>query len=301
MTTKADSNTVIPILALCRFSGVQPRLLEVLIRHYGSIDRILQADAGSLMGIGGMTTEIANRVADAKSHLSRADDYYSQLRQRDISIVSRFDDAYPDRLFELNDPPAVLYFRGTLPDTAGKLVALTGGEKASNEGIELTVEAARRFAEAGVKVIASLSRGVDAAAHLGSKSGNGNSYAVLNSGLDNVYPEDSRPLAIDIVKEGGLLSEYPPESKYQPDNFKSSNRIIAALAQAVVVTECYRESTVTLDLLKCCGQIGKLAFVMIDPRHGALADTDSLNAAVTHGAIPMVGLDKTDDIVQSLV
>ena len=222
MTTKADSNTVIPILALCHFSGVQPRLLEVLIRHYGSIDRILRADAGSLMAIPGMTTELANSVADAKSHLSRADDYYGQLHQRDISVVSRFDDDYPDRLFELNDPPALLYFRGSLPDKASKLVALAGGQKASNEGIELTVEVARRFADAGVRVIASLSRGVDAAAHLGSKSGNGNSYAVLNSGLDNLYPEDGRPLAIDIVKEGGLLSEYPPESQFQPDNFKSS-------------------------------------------------------------------------------
>jgi DNA processing protein len=301
MTQKRDTNTIVHILALCLFSGVQPRLLEVLLREYRSIDNIFKADAGSLMGIGGMTAEIANRVADAKSKVSKAEQYYEELTQRDIDLVSRFDSDYPERLFELNDPPALLFFRGSLPAEDGKLVALAGSEKATNQGIELTVELARRFAEAGVQIVSSLSRGIDSASHLGAQAGNGRSFSVLHSGLDNIYPDDNRPLAIDIVKDGGLLSEYLPEVKYSSDNYTASNRLIAALSQAVVVTEFYNDSLDTMDLLKCCGQIGKLAFVMIDPRHGALTDKDSLNSAVTHGAIPMVGLDKIDDIIQSLV
>ena len=69
----------------------------------------------------------------------------------------------------------------------------------------------------------------------------------------------------------------------------------------MVVTELYKDSIETLDLLKCCSQIGKLAFILIDPRHGALTDQDGFEQAVTYGAIPMVGLDKVDDIIQSLV
>lgn len=301
MSKEAETNHIVRILALCQFSGVHPRLLEVLLREYRSIDNIFKADAGSLMGIAGMTADIANRVADAKSQLSRAEKYYSELKQRDVNVVSRFDDEYPERLFELNDPPTLLFFRGTLPTKTGKLVALGGSEKASNEGIELTVELAKLFAEAGVQVVSSLAHGIDSAAHIGTRAGNGNSFSVLQSGLDNIYPDDNRPLAIDIVKNGGLLSEYLPEVEFISDNYTESNRLIAALAQAVVVTEFYNDSHITMDLLKCCGQIGKLAFVMIDPRHGALTDKDGLNAAVTQGAIPMVGLDKVDDIIQSLV
>jgi len=301
MDHNTEKGIAVHVLALCRFSDVKPRLLEVLIRHYGSIERIFKADAGSLMAIAGMTAETANRIAKAGSRLPEAEAYYTGLHENNTRVVTRFDNHYPQRLFELNDPPAMVFYRGSLPDEDTRTVALSGGRNATGQGIELAVEVARRFAEAGVQVVSSLSQGIDSAAHLGSRSGNGNSYAVLQSGLDNIYPEENRPLAIDIVKNGGLLSESAPEEKFHADNYKASNRVIAALAQAVVAVEFYKDSHIAMDLLKCCSQIGKLAFVVIDPKHGALADTESFNLAVTYGAIPMVGLDKIDEIIQSLV
>jgi len=301
MDYHTDKGIAVHVLALCRFSAVKPRLLDVLIRHYGNLERIFKADAGSLMAIGGMTAETANRIAKAGSHLSEAEAYYTRLLNHDTRIVTCFDDHYPQRLFELNDPPTILFYRGSLPYKDTRTVALAGGRNASSEGIELTVEVARRFAQANVQVVSSLSRGIDSAAHLGSRTGNGKSYAVLQSGLDNIYPEDSRPLAIDIVKNGGLLSESAPEEKFYEDSYKASNRVTAALSQAVVTTEFYHDSHVAMDLLKCCSQIGKLTFVMIDPKHGALVDKESFDQAVTYGAIPMVGLNKIDEIIQSLV
>ena len=301
MKKQSNNDTIISVLALCHFSAVQPRLLEVLITHFGYIDRILKADAGSLMSIPGMTADIANGVADASSRIAEAKEYLAKLHQDDIKVVSRFDDTYPQRLFELNDPPALVYYRGVLPDDSGKVAALAGAEKASNEGIELTVEMGRQLAGAGVQVVTSLNPGIDSAAHIGAKAGAGKSFSVLQSGLDKLHPEDNHPLAIDIIVGGGLLSEYPPQQEYQRDNYRSSNRIIAALSQAVVVTELYKDSNKALDLLKCCSQIGKLAFILIDPRHGALTDKEGFDQAVTYGAIPMVGLNKVDDIIQSLV
>ncbi len=301
MANTTDNRGLVQILALSHFSAVNPRLLEVLIRHYGDLDHIMAADAGSLMTISGMTADIANRVAKASSHITRAEEYYDLLTKKNIGLVSLFDQDYPQRLFELNDPPSLLYYRGVLPSNSAKTVALVGGDKVTNEGIELTVEAARRFAEAGVQVISSLNKGIDSAAHLGSKAGRGKSFSVLNSGLDEIYPDDSRPLAIDIVKDGGLMSEYPPEQKFRDDSFKASNRIIAAMSHAVVTTEFYSHSITTLDLLACCSQIGKLAFILIDPRHGALTDKDGLETAYSNGAIAMVGLHQIDEIIKSLV
>lgn len=301
MDYNTEKGIAVHVLALCRFSAVKPRLLEVLIAQYGSIERIFKADAGSLMAIGGMTAETANRITKAGSHLSEAEAYYAMLVENDVRLVTRFDNHYPQRFFELNDPPTMIFYRGSLPDEDTRTVALAGGRNATGEGIELTVEVAKRFAEAGVQVVSSLSRGIDSAAHLGSRAGNGNSYAVLQSGLDNIYPEDSRPLAIDIVKDGGLLSESAPDEKFNEGNYEASNRITAALSHAVVTTEFYHDSHVAMDLLKCCSQIGKMAFVMIDPKHGALTDEQSLNQAVTCGAIPMVGLNRIDEIIQSLV
>ena len=190
---------------------------------------------------------------------------------------------------------------GRLPDKAKKSVALVGSSKATNEGIELTVKLTRSFAAAGVQVISSLDSGIGAAAHVGSKTAEGISFSVLESGIDQLDLTEAVPLAVDIVEHGGVISEYAPEEKFHEGNHVSANRLIVGLSQAVVVTQVYHDSKRTLDLLTCCGQIGKLAYVMIDPRHGALADEDSLSKAVSCGAIPMVGLDKVDDIIKSLV
>ena len=98
-----------------------------------------------------------------------------------------------------------------------------------------------------------------------------------------------------------MISEYPPDTIYTDNSYKSTNRLLAAISQAVIFTEFYEDSKRTLDLLTCCSQIGKMVFVMINPEYGALTDEKSLNRAISCGAIPMVGLDKVDDIVVSLV
>ena len=298
-TTKYSS--AVQVLALCKFAGVQPRLLQALLQHFGNLERIIRADSGKLMVIDGMTAEAANKITKSAKFLSEAQGYHEDLTGRDITVTTRFDNDYPDLLFELNDPPPLLYVRGRLPDKAKKSVALVGSSKATNEGIELTVKLTRSFAAAGVQVISSLDSGIGAAAHVGSKTAEGISFSVLESGIDQLDLTEAVPLAVDIVEHGGVISEYAPEEKFHEGNHVSANRLIVGLSQAVVVTQVYHDSKRTLDLLTCCGQIGKLAYVMIDPRHGALADEDSLSKAVSCGAIPMVGLDKVDDIIKSLV
>ncbi len=301
MTQILQHNDATKAIALCQFAGVRPRLMEALITRYGSLDRILHADAGSLMAIAGMTADTANQVARAADYLKQAEAFQESLRAQDISIVSRFEPAFPQNLFELNDPPSLLYFRGHLPDPERKIVALSGGVNATNNGIELTVSVARKFSEAGVQIVSSLAKGIDAAAHLGCRAAGGTSFSVLDSGIDKIEPHEHTALAIDIIQQGGLLSEHTPGHMARANDYEASNRIIAALAQAVVVTEFYKDSDSTLDLLQCCSQIGKIAFVLIDPRHGALTDTGSLNKAIGWGAIPFVGLGKVDDIIATLV
>jgi DNA processing protein len=297
----SDYDITTQVLALCRFSGVQPRLFEALISHFGTLEDILLADTGTLIKVNGMTAEAATQIAGTSDHLKRAGEFYADLKGRNIEIKSRFDDEFPRRLFELNDPPVLLYVRGRTPDNARKIVAIAGAENATSEGIELTVKLARRFAGSGVQIIASLRKGIDAAAHLGAKAAASASFSILDAGFDHICPAEHIPLAIDIAQAGGVISEYPPDQVYMDETFKRSNRILAALAQAVVTTELYQESTRALDLLSCCNQIGKLTFLMIDPSHGILADEESLNVAVANGAIQMVGLDKVDDIVKALV
>lgn len=301
MTQGNEYSTAVEVLALSSLAGVQPRLFEVLIHVFGSLEQILKADMSSLMAIDGMTAKTAEKITGTNALLEQAEELHKHLKERDIAVITRFDNDFPRLLFELNDPPLLLYVRGRMPDIDKKAVALVGAENATNEGIELTVRVAGVFAKAGVQIVASLSKGVDAAAHIGAKAAGGVSYCVLDTGFDRIHPSEHMPLAIDVLRSGGAISEYPPEQTFTTDSFKSSNRILAGLAQAVVVTELYHDSIRTLDLLSFCRQIGKLAFIMVDPERGALTDEGSFAEAVSCGAIPLVGLEKTSDIIKALV
>lgn len=291
----------VKVMALCKYSGINPRLCEFLFNYFREPDDLLKVGADMLMKIEGMNRTTAENITRTAERLDEAEQYVDSLKKRDIEVVTRFDPAYPVLLFELNNPPPLLYVRGRLPEMTQKTVALVGAEVPTNEGIEMTTRLAREFAEAGVQLISSLDGGIDYAAHLGCKTAEGISFAVIDSGFDALTADDSMPLAIDIVQKGGLISEYPPDEKAAPENYMEANRIMAGLSRAVVVTELYFDSLRTLDLLKFCNMIGKLAFILIDEEYGALADEESLALAVEYGAIPMVGYNKIEDIIKALV
>ena len=289
------------VLALCHFAGIGPRVFAMLLTRFGSLDSILLAEAAELGEIDDMTDELANRIKGAVEYLPDADTRCLLLQQRDIIVTTRLDELYPPLLNELNDPPPLLYVRGRLPDRDGRTVTLVGATEASNEGIELTVQLAKQFAAAGVQIVSSLRIGIDAAVHLGSKAAESSSFAVLDSGFDHIESTAEMPLAIDAVKEGGVISEYPPDTPADDKNFRDSNRILVGLGQAVVVTEVYETSAKILDLILFCHQIGKIVFLMIDPDHGPLSDKATLDKLTGYGVIPIIGFDQVKDIIAALV
>jgi len=187
MATSADKTTTIATLALCKFAGVGPRLFEALLTRYGSVDRILNVDSGSLMSISGMVPETADQVSQACLQLDEAEKYLDGLTKRDIQVVTRFAPQYPQLLFELNNPPTILYVRGQLPDQGLKTVTVAGAANATDEGIRISVELARRLTKADVQVVATLRSGVGASTHLGGKKGNAPTFAVIDSGIDHIH------------------------------------------------------------------------------------------------------------------
>jgi len=290
MPNLSNYSDTVKVLALCRYAGVGPRLFDLLLSRYGSVDEVLSAERASLGEIKEITAKAIDRIIGAVDRLDEAKAESEKLAGRDIRIVTRFDDAYPALLYELNDPPPLLYVRGALPRNDGKTVTLVGA-----------VKLAKAFAEAGVQVVSSLRVGIDAAAHLGTKAAQHNSFAVLDTGFDHIDSTEQMPIAIDAVQAGGVITEYPPERKFSEENYRESNRLLAALGHAVVVTELYDGSREILDLVMFCSQIGKMVFLMVDPTHGPLSDPGTLDKLTEYGVIPMVGLDQVNKIIAALV
>lgn len=289
------------ILALTNLGGLDPRLFDRLFTLLGSLDAILQAESELIIEHTSLEPDQAEEICRADQNLEEAAVILKRLEEREIKVASIFDQNYPILLNELNDPPPLLFVRGKFPRSDKKSVALTGTSKAAHEGMEMTTRLAREFARASVQVVSGMSSGIAASAHLGARGADGLSFAIIDCGFDEMANTELRPLAIDLANHGGVISEHLPETSADSSSFHQSNRLIAGMAQAVVVTELYEDSESTLDLLEFCAQVGKLSFIMIDPEHGAFADETGLSRAVEYGTIPMEGYDHVSDIIRALV
>jgi DNA processing protein len=147
-------------------------------------------------------------------------------------------DVYPPLLKEIYDPPAVLFYRGELPDPEKPLAAMVGTRHPSAEGSDWAYTQARLLGRSGVGVVSGLALGIDAESHRGNVDGGGRTAAVLGSGIDMLYPASNRRLAVRILDEGGVIfSELPPGTRPAKWTFPGRNRIIAGLARAVVIVD----------------------------------------------------------------
>lgn len=146
------------------------------------------------------------------------------------------DPGFPERLLDLPDPPALLFVRGAVPLEA-VAVGIVGARRCSSYGREAAEAIARGLAVAGVMVVSGAALGIDGAAHRGALHGEGHTVAVLGSGIDVPYPPSNRALIERIATEGALVSEYPPGTPANGFRFPARNRLVAALARAVIVVE----------------------------------------------------------------
>jgi len=164
-------------------------------------------------------------------------------RTRGIKWVSYTDSDYPPLLRETYDPPCVIYYKGILPDPEKSLLGMVGTRHPSPQAAEQAYKIAGNLSRLGISVISGLALGIDAMSHRGSLIGAASGYAVLGSGIDEVYPSVNRPLAKRILDSGGaLISEYTPGTRPCKWNFPARNRIIAGLSRSVLIVEAPKKS-----------------------------------------------------------
>jgi len=154
----------------------------------------------------------------------------------DVIILKKGDERWPAGLNNLAQPPEVLFCKGNLELLGKPIVAMVGTRDSTRYGMEVAKKLAGQLAELGIVVVSGLADGIDAAAHTG--AGAKNTIAVLGNGVNQFYPAANVDLQKKIASDGGLLvSEYPPNTKSNKFHFPQRNRIIAALAKAVIIVE----------------------------------------------------------------
>ena len=164
--------------------------------------------------------------------------YWQAHAEAGIGVAALGSSAFPAPLAADDDPPAVIFWQGDLDHLAGVRAAVVGTRKATRYGLDVAHELGRRLAESGIAVVSGLALGIDGAAHAGALAAEAAPpVAVVGSGLDRVYPRAHGPLWRQVARAGVVLSEYPLGAPAAAWQFPARNRLIAALADVVVVVE----------------------------------------------------------------
>ena len=166
------------------------------------------------------------------------------------------DPSFPPALRELPRAPVSLRVEGTLPGFT-RAVAIVGTRYADDDALELTHAIARELARAGVIVVSGGARGIDAAAHEGAIDGGGVTVVVAAGGLDHPYPPEHEPLFARVIETGGaVLTEANDSDEPLARRFLQRNRLVAALAQAVLVVQAPARSG-ALSTAACAKRLGR--------------------------------------------
>lgn len=222
-----------------------------------------------------------------------------------IASIKQGEASYPTRLMALPNPPDALWVRGCLPTPGRRTVALVGARAASGAGCARARALASDLAKRGFLIVSGGAFGIDAAAHEGALAVQAPTFAVLGCGVDVTYPDRHGPLFSRITTQGGLLSEYAPGTPPRAGQFPARNRIIAALADAVIVVEAAFRSGALITaalarslrrpVLALTGSPGTDSLLQRKLAH-AIADSDDVEAvlagkptAETKSAPPLAG------------
>jgi DNA processing protein len=88
-----------------------------------------------------------------------------------------------------------------------------------------------------VLVVSGLAYGIDICAHRNALQQGFETVGVLAHGLDQIYPPRHRDTAVEMVRQGGLLTEYMSQTEALPNNFRQRNRIVAGMSDATILVE----------------------------------------------------------------
>ncbi|MDP4171206.1 MAG: DNA-processing protein DprA, partial [Bacillota bacterium] len=171
---------------------------------------------------------------------------HEQIRQYDsnqISVITIFDDEYPPLLKEIYQPPWALFAKGDLSllEAEPKL-AVVGTRQPTTYGRNAINTIFPELMNKGVVIVSGLAKGIDTLAHESAIKYGGKTIAVIAGGFYHLYPPENMNLAIQLMKNQLVLSEYPPDTKPLRWHFPSRNRIISGLSKGTFIIEAKRKS-----------------------------------------------------------
>ena len=241
------------LIGLTLLKGVGDVLSRHLLQYFGTAAEVFKANRSLLEKTPGIGAHTAEQIELSRSDaLHRAEKELTFVDKNRITVHTIVSDGYPKRLKECQDAPVVLYYKGTADLNSAKIISIVGTRRITDYGRKQTEtlihDLASIFPE--VLIVSGLAYGVDIYAHRNALKYNLPTVGVLAHGLDRIYPAAHRNTASEMIRNGGLLSDFKSSTNPDRENFLRRNRLIAGLADATIVVESAEKggSLVTADI-----------------------------------------------------
>lgn len=218
--------------------GLGPSRLKKLCETFRPISAIKDLTPDEIARIGGINPVIAGAICKKLLATDRSCDIPD-----DVDFFTISENGYPGNLYNIYDPPAVLYCKGSIQEADKNAVAIVGTRNPSSYGLRATETITGELVAAGFTIVSGLALGIDECAHETALRCGGRTIAVLASGLSDIYPRSNKKLSEEIIRNGALVSEsYLSPPRFEKWSFPKRNRIISGLSLGTVVIEGAEDS-----------------------------------------------------------
>ena len=224
------------LIALNLVEGVGPIRVRQLLEHFGDAPAVLAASQRQLTLVRGIGDDTAAAIAGWEKSVDLAGEL-KRISDFGCHALTQSDEAYPESLKQIYDPPVVLYVKGELSPKDKNSVAMVGSRQTTHYGIETARRLAYQLAYLGVTIVSGGARGIDTASHQGALSAKGRTVCVLGTGINIVFPPENRELYERIAENGAVVTQFPFNRPADRQSFAIRNRIVAGMTLGTVVVE----------------------------------------------------------------
>jgi DNA processing protein len=225
-------------IALSLIPGIGDINARKLVSHIGSVEGVFSEPYRALIKIPGIGINLARSVCE-RSYIDIAEKEAAYVTENNIRTFFYLDSDYPYRLRQCDDSPVTFYFMGSCDLNASKILSVVGTRNATPLGKELCEKIIRGLSSghSDIIIVSGLAYGIDIASHKAALLNNLQTVGVLAHGFKTTYPSVHRSTAMEIVKKGGLITDFLSDALPERNNFLKRNRIIAGLSDATLVVE----------------------------------------------------------------
>lgn len=223
------------MLALHALESIGSRRMFMLYEYYGNFEKAYK-DVENWYKVFKIGKDEFKTLMQEQASFP-IDGYYDKFIESKAQVVYYYDEAYPENLKNIDNPPFLLFCLGHVELLKTLGIAMVGTRTPTDYGAQVANDVAFDLASSGYTIISGMARGIDTQAHLGTIRAGGNTIAVLGCGVNIIYPAESQRMYHNICRDGLVISEFPLDMPAIAHNFPYRNRIISGLAEAIVVVE----------------------------------------------------------------